>query len=365
MGLTPDEGGGTPRAGALREQRMAAPPEPTNAAAARRLAEWPRIPLAHLPTPLEPLPRLGEAFGVPHLWVKRDDCTGLATGGNKARKLEFLLAEAQAQGADTLITTGGAQSNHARMTVAAGNTLGMRSILALDDAEPEVWQGNLLLDGILGAEVRFVPCPTHRAIVEKLAEIGDEVRSAGRNPYIIPVGGSTPVGCLGYALAVQELAAQSVALGVPIDVCVSAVGSTGTLAGMLLGQRLFLPEMRVIGVSVASPSEVAKRKAAGIATEAAASLGWETAFTAEEIELYDDWLGEGYGIPTGDGLEVIRQAATLEGLLVDPVYTGKALAGLRGLAQRGEFSGAQNVLFWHTGGTAALFARPELFPPAP
>ena len=333
-------------------------------AAARALAELPRVALAHLPTPLERLPQLGEAFGLANLWVKRDDCTGLATGGNKARKLEFLIAEARARGCDTVITTGGLQSNHARMTAAAANRYGLHAVLALSDPAPASlaeWQGNLLIDRILGAEVRFSDGLSYTETHDWLAAIATELREKGRNPYIIPVGGSTPLGCLGYATAMAELAAQARERDLTIHACVSAVGSTGTLAGMLLGQRLFLSQTRVIGISVASPVAFGARKGAGIASAAAERLGAGGAFSPDDIELYDDWLGDGYAVPTADGLEVIHQAALLEGLLIDPVYTGKALAGLRGLARRGEIYPEQNVVFWHTGGAAALFAFAELF----
>ena len=173
---------------------------------ASRLETFARIELAHLPTPLEPAPRLGAAIGLPRLWVKRDDCTGLAMGGNKARKLEYLMADAREQGADVVLTTGGAQSNHARMTAAAACKLGMRSLLFLNDDDPAECQGNLLLDAILGAEVRFLPGVSVHQMPQFMVEAAAELRAEGHKPYIIPVGGSTPLGCLGYVRAVRELA---------------------------------------------------------------------------------------------------------------------------------------------------------------
>ncbi len=322
-----------------------------------RLDDFPRVPLAHLPTPLEAAPRLGAALGLPGLWVKRDDATGLAMGGNKARKLEYLLAEALAQGADVLLTTGGAQSNHARMTAAAACRLGMGCLLCLVDPEPAAWQGNLLLDRLFGAEVRFLPGLTLAQMYAAMDEAAAALRARGRTPYIIPVGGSTPLGCMGYVQAVRELAGQ----GPEPDALVVATGSTGTLSGVLLGARLFLPRTRVYGVSVSPRAEPGKRRCAAIVAEAAALLDVDCSPAPAEIPIWDDWLGPDYGIPTPEGLDAIRLAARTEGLLLDPVYTGKALAGCRGLAERGELRPEERVVFWHTGGAPALFAFDQLF----
>ncbi len=320
----------------------------------------PRLRLAHLPTPLEPAPRLGAVLGVPKLWIKRDDCTGLGMGGNKARKLEYLLAEAQSLGSDVLLTTGGVQSNHARMTAAAACKLGMQSILFLTDPQPETPQGNLLLDRIYGAEVRFLPNAGLTEGQRAMEEAAEALRAAGRRPYIIPVGGSTAVGCLGYVAAISELAEQAAAQSLRIDAMVSAAGSTGTLAGMVLGRQAFMPETRLYGISVSPPAGPGRGKCARIVREAAARLGVSNPPAADEIDLRDDWLGPGYGVPTPAGLEAIRLAATCEGLLVDPVYTGKALSGLKGLAERGELRAEETVVFWHTGGAPAVFAFNEL-----
>jgi D-cysteine desulfhydrase family pyridoxal phosphate-dependent enzyme len=321
----------------------------------------PRVSLAHLPTALEAAPRLGAALGVPHLRLKRDDNTGLALGGNKARKLEYLMANAQAQGADVVFTTGGKQSNHARMTAAAARKLGIDSVLFLADEDPGNRQGNLLLDRILGAEVRFIPGLTLQQMYDVMDAEADRRRAEGRRPYIIPVGGSTALGCLGYVRAVAELAEQAAAAGINVDAMVVAAGSTGTLSGMLLGQRLFLPEARVYGVSVSPPRLLGQQKCARIIGEAAEILGVDWKPAPEEIPLWDDWLGPAYGVPTEEGLQAIRAAAETEGLLLDPVYTGKAMAGLTGLAQRGEIRADENVVFWHTGGVPALFAFESLF----
>jgi D-cysteine desulfhydrase family pyridoxal phosphate-dependent enzyme len=326
------------------------------------LDDFPRIPLAHLPTALEAAPRLGEAFGLPRLWVKRDDATGLAMGGNKARKLEYLMAEAAAQGADVVFTTGGVQSNHARMTAAAACKLGMRSELFLCDPAPAAApQGNLLLDHLFGAAVHFIPGLTLAAMYERMEARAAELRVRGHRPYIIPVGGSTALGSLGYVRAVRELASQAEQEGLRIDAMTVATGSTGTLTGVLLGARMFMPETRVYGISVSPWGAAGRQKCAGLIAEAGALLGVAWSPSPDEIPMWDDWLGAGYGVPTPEGLEVIRMAAELEGYLLDPVYTGKALAGTRGLAQRGELRREETVVFWHTGGAPALFACNDLF----
>ena len=325
------------------------------------LHSFPRLELAHLPTPLEPAPRLGAALGLPQLWVKRDDCTGLALGGNKARKLEYLLADARACDADVVFTTGGIQSNHARMTAAAACRLGMQSVLFLCDAEPAPAQGNLLLDRLFGAEVRFIPGLTLLEMEQRMEAAAAELRERGRRPYIIPVGGSTPLGCLGYVRAVEELARQAEEQRLRVDAMVVAAGSTGTLAGVMLGARLFLPEARILGVSVSPRAEPGKRRCAGIIAGAAELLGIDWRPAPSEIPIWDDWLGEDYGVPTPAGQAAIYLAARSEGYLLDPVYTGKAMAGMQGLAERGELRPEETVVFWHTGGAPALFAFNHLF----
>lgn len=324
------------------------------------LDSLPRVHLAHLPTPLEHAHRLGAALGVPRLWVKRDDATGLAMGGNKARKLEYLMAEALQHGADVVLTTGGAQSNHARMTAAAACRLGMRSLLLLADEAPANTQGNLLLDRLFGAEVRFLGDLPYPEVEARMAAAAEEMQAQGLTPYIIPVGGSTPLGCMGYVRAVRELAEQCRSQGIRPDAQVIAAGSTGTLAGVLLGCRLFLPESRVYGISVSPRADAGRRKCARIVREAAELLGAGWSPEPAEILIMDDWLGPAYGVPTPEGMAALRRAARTEGYLLDPVYTGKALAGLEGLARRGELAAGETVVFWHTGGAPALFAFEEL-----
>ena len=316
--------------------------------------------LAHLPTPLEPAPRLGAACGLPSLWVKRDDATGLAIGGNKARKLEYLLADARARGANVLLTVGGVQSNHARMTAAAACRFGMECHLFLDGEEPPVRQGNLLLDDLFGAVVTFMPDASLHALNEAMAGRAAALTEQGKRPYSIPVGGSTGLGALGYVAAARELAVQAAALGVEVCAIVVAVGSTGTLAGLTLGARLYLPETVVRGVSVSSPEARCRSKGARIAGEAAELLGLPVHLAPEDLAVTDAFLGPGYGIPTPEAEAAIHLAARCEGLILDPVYTGKALAGLRAMANAGEFPGDRAVVFWHTGGAPALFAFPSV-----
>jgi D-cysteine desulfhydrase family pyridoxal phosphate-dependent enzyme len=316
--------------------------------------------LAHLPTPLEPAPRLGAACGLSSLWVKRDDATGLALGGNKARKLEYLLADARARGADVLLTVGGVQSNHARMTAAAACRFGMECRLFLDGEEPPVHQGNLLLDDLFGATVTFMPDASLPALNEAMAVEAAALTEQGKTPYRIPVGGSTGLGALGYVAAARELAGQAAALGITVGAIVVAVGSTGTLAGLTLGARLYLPESVILGVSVSSPEARCRSKGARIAGEAADLLGLRVRPAPEDLTVTDAFLGPGYGIPTPEAEAAIHLAARCEGLILDPVYTGKAFAGLRAMATSGELPGDRAVVFWHTGGVPALFAFPSV-----
>lgn len=325
-----------------------------------RLEAIPRERLAHLPTPLERAPRLGAACGLESLWVKRDDATGLATGGNKARKLEFLLADARARGADTLLTVGGVQSNHARMTAAAACRLGMSCELFLDGEEPAEHQGNLLLDDLFGAAVTFLPGASLGALNDVMAERAAALAEQGRVAYVIPVGGSTGLGALGYVAAVRELAAQAATERIDVGAIVVAVGSTGTLAGLALGARLFLPDAAVVGVSVSSPTARCRSKGARIAGEAAERLGLDLRLAPEELHVTDAFLGPGYGVPTPEAEAAIRLAARCEGLILDPVYTGKAFAGLCALAAAGKLPRDRAVVFWHTGGIPALFAFPAV-----
>lgn len=319
-----------------------------------------RVQLANLPTPLEEAPRLAREAGIRRLLIKRDDNTGLALGGNKARKLEFLMAEAVNNHADVVLTAGGVQSNHARMTAAAACKLGMESILFLGGPEIESFQGNLLLNVIFGAEMRFMRNAGIQAMEKEMRRVADELVRRGRNPYVIPVGGSSPLGAVGYVLAIKELSEQLAEEDRNCRILV-AVGSGGTLAGAMLGARLFLPEARVTGISVRRRMHEVFPKVAEVATAAAEMLGEDIIFRPEDVEVSADYIGRTYGVPSEAGNRAVLLAARTEGLVLDPVYTGKAMSGLLGMAKKGELDPDRTVIFLHTGGSASLFAFESLF----
>ncbi|HHH42381.1 MAG TPA: D-cysteine desulfhydrase family protein [Chloroflexi bacterium] len=320
-------------------------------------ARRPRVFIAHLPTPLEPLLRLTAELGGPQLWVKRDDQTGLATGGNKTRKLEFLVAHALARGADTLVTCGAAQSNHARQTAAAAARFGLACTLVLRGEEPPQAQGNLLLDRWLGAEVVWAG---DAPLTERLEEVAEGLRAEGRRPYVVPYGGSNPVGATGYVAAMEELLAQCARQGLHFDHIVLASSSGGTQTGLVVGARALGYTGRILGISVDLRADALRYTLAGLATATAKFLGLPLDFAPEDFDVEDGYLGGGYGVVSELEREAIRLVARTEGLLLDPVYTGRAFGGLLDLIRRGAFSPEERVLFWHTGGTAGLFARPDL-----
>jgi L-cysteate sulfo-lyase len=328
--------------------------------ATRPAAGAERLRLAHLPTPLEPLERLSRELGGPRIWVKRDDLTGLAGGGNKTRKLEFLLGEALDQDADTVMTAGAVQSNHARQTAAACARLGLRCELFLVEAAPGRGEsygrsGNVLLDRILGAKVHIVPDASNsETAMEQRAEA---LRGQGQRPYAIPVGGSNAVGALGYVECAREFFAQAEAMSLRIDYLIHASASHGTQAGLAVGLAINGAEARLLGVGVSGTAQQARANIERIAAATCECLGSPQRFA--KIDVDDRFVGEGYGIPTPEGLAAIRLLARLEGLLLDPVYTGKAMAGLVAMIREGRFSDEQNVVFLHTGGWPALFAYKE------
>ena len=313
----------------------------------------PRVSLGHFPTPLEELPRLSAALGGPRLFVKRDDQTGLAGGGNKTRKLEFSVAEALRRGCGTLVTLGGVQSNHCRQTAAAAAKLGLRCILVLRGHPPASWNGNLLLDGILGAQVVFSGA---RSREETAREVMEQETRAGGKPFLIPVGASDEIGSVGFAAAMEELDVQLKAGGPEIDRIVVASSSFGTQAGMVVGAKAlgFKPEITAIAID-SSRAELQEGVAA-LADRIAARLGLDFRFRADQIVGYDGYLGGGYAVMGEPEKEAIELAGRTEGLLLDPVYTGRAMAGLIDLVRKGVFGAEETILFWHTGGSAALFA---------
>jgi L-cysteate sulfo-lyase len=313
----------------------------------------PRVRLAHLPTPLQKLGRLSAELGGPGIWIKRDDLTGLATGGNKVRKLEYLVADALEQGADTLITVGAKQSNHARQTAAAAARCGLKATLVLTGDDPGDWTGNLLLDHLLGATVRWTGDLTRQEMVDKVAA---EERAAGRTPYSIRVGGSNPIGALGYVGAMFEFGQQCRELDLHPSHVLFASSSGGTQSGMVVGAKLAGVESRVLGLSVDEPEDELRRIICDLAVETATRLGHERLISPEDIFCNADYTGAGYAIMGDPEREAIRLLARTEGLIVDPVYTGRALAGLIDLVRRGAFAKDDSIVFWHTGGHAALFA---------
>lgn len=316
-----------------------------------KIGNLPRVRLAHLPTPLEEAPRLSREVGF-RVFFKRDDQTGLATGGNKARKLEFLMGEAMTSGADVVITTGGPQSNHARQTAAAAARLGLRSVLVLSGEVPETFEGNLLLDRFLGAEVVLVGDQDPDRIAK---DVAGEIEAKGQTPYIIPLGGSSTLGAAAYVLAMMELFTQAAEANVAIDHIVTAVGSAGTMSGVLVGARMMDPSVKVTGISVGRSAQELKAISADLSTKAARLLELPFEFEPDDIVVFDDYVGEGYSIPTPECWDAIRKTASWEGVILDPIYTGKAMAGLMDLGQR-YFDGPGVTVFLHTGGAAALFA---------
>ncbi|NKQ36143.1 MAG: D-cysteine desulfhydrase family protein [Chloroflexi bacterium] len=310
-----------------------------------------RIHIAHLPTPLERMERLSKHLNGPDLYIKRDDQTGLATGGNKTRKLEFLVADALAQGCDHLITTGAPQSNHCRQTAAAAARAGLSCTLILRGSKPAQETGNFLLDELLGAHVYWTE---DRERAEVIAEAAAELQAMGRKPYIIPLGGSNVMGATGYVLAMQELMEQLAAQRINVDFIVFASSSGGTQAGLVVGAAVYGFHGHILGISVDSPAEELKMQAAALATATATHLGLGMLPLAERVEVNDDYLGGGYAVVGEIEREAIKMVAQLEGILLDPVYTGRAMGGLIDLIRWGAFTRGQSVLFWHTGGTAAL-----------
>ncbi|AEI37970.1 D-cysteate sulfo-lyase [Zymomonas mobilis] len=328
------------------------------------LARFPRLSLGYFPTPLEILPRLTEYLGGPTLYIKRDDCTGLATGGNKTRKLEFLLADAVEKGADVILTQGATQSNHVRQTIAAASKLGLESQALLEKrvtrfGEDYQRSGNVLLDNLLGgAIVGYFPNGTDmQAELEKLAE---KLRSQGKKPYIIPGGGSDAIGALGYVACAEELLFQSSQQRLRIDHIVHATGSTGTQAGLLAGLTATHSGIPVLGICVRAPKDKQQANVYALAERTRELLGIKGDLSKDVVVANSDYVGEGYGLPAKGTLEAIRLVARLEGILLDPVYTGKAMAGLIDLVQRGHFSKNDTIVFIHTGGSAGLFGYREI-----
>lgn len=328
------------------------------------LASFPRVSLGHFPTPLEPMDRLSELLGGPRLWVKRDDCTGLASGGNKTRKLEYLMADAVQKGADTIISQGATQSNHARQTAAAAAKMGMECHLLLEDRtgsnDPNyIMNGNVLLDRLHGATVS--KRGDGADMNHEMEELAAKLRDTGKTPYVIPGGGSNPIGALGYVNAARELADQAIGLGLDIDALVHATGSSGTQAGLATGLAAIQSEIHLLGIGVRAPQEKQEGMVYDLAVRTADHLGTGVEISRETIRANCNYVGEGYGIPTEGMVTATKLLAQTEGLLFDPVYSGKGLDGLIDQIREGYFDGMNNVVFLHTGGSAALFGYSDTF----
>ena len=311
----------------------------------------PRVHVAALPTPVEPLPRLSAALGGPSLWVKRDDLTGLAFGGNKTRKLEFFIADAQTEGCQTLITTGAVQSNHCRQTAALAARFGLACVLVLYGTPPERVNGNLLLDELLGAEIVWT---SREDRDEALQATYERALAAGRRPYLIPYGASNALGAYAYALAMEEFLGQNQ----PADWIVHASSSGGTQAGLAFGARRAGWPGKILGISVDEPAEILRPRVLRITAELSNLLSLPNPVTAEDVLVDDAHRGQGYAVMSEPERQAIRTFARLEGLLLDPVYSGRAAAALLDLIAHRFFRAEDKILFWHTGGTPALFASP-------
>ena len=328
------------------------------------LARFPRVRLFPTPTPLEPLDNLSRLLGGPRIWLKRDDCTVVATGGNKVRKLEFLAGDAIAQGADHLITQGAVQSNHVRQTAAVARRLGMTCSALLEhridtNDRDYLESGNVLFDQLFGCALEYRPAGTDmQAAIEAEAE---KLKAAGKKPYVIPGGGSNRVGALGYVGCAQELLHQADEMGLKIDRVVHATGSAGTQAGLVVGLEGINSGVRVLGIGVRAPKDRQEANVFKLAEATADYVGVRGGISRDAIEANCDYVGDGYGIPTDGMKEAVRMLAETEGVLLDPVYSGKGMAGLIDLIRAGKFKGGENIVFIHTGGAIALFAYANTF----
>ena len=329
-----------------------------------KLAQFPRIRITHGPTPLEFMPRMTEALGGPNLYIKRDDCTGLGTGGNKTRKLEFLMADALKYQADTIITQGATQSNHARQTVAIAAKMGMKCEILLEDRtgsklDNYKHSGNVFLDRLYGANVQELPGGTDMPAA--MAQLAHELRAKGQKPYIIPGGGSNPIGALGYVVCALELVDQFNTQGLNVSCVVHATGSAGTQAGLVAGLEGSRSQIPVLGIGVRAPREAQETNVYNLAVKTAELLGVPGAVSRESVQANCDYVGAGYGMPTAGMVEAVTMTARLEGILLDPVYSGKGMAGLIDLCRKGYFKKGENVVFLHTGGSVALYGYMDAF----
>lgn len=331
-----------------------------------KLAALPRRRYTPQPTPIQKLERLSSYLGGPEIWIKRDDLTGLAGGGNKTRKLEFLVADAMSKGADTLITVGAVQSNHCRLTLAAAAHEGLKCRLVLEQRVPGSYKpeasGNNFLYGLLGAETITVVEGGSDLLAAMNAQ-ADALAQQGRKGYVIPGGGSNALGAMGYVVCAREIMAQALDMGVAFDEIVVASGSAGTHAGLLVGFTGANVSAPITGINVSRPRPLQENNVFNLSLQAAEFAGLP-APAREAVTCLDEWVGPGYSLPTDEMIEAVKLFAQMEGVLLDPVYSGKAAAGLIGLAKRGHFAKDARVLFVHTGGAPSLYAYQSVLQPA-
>ena len=319
------------------------------------------IPLANLPTPITKLERLSEKWGGPEIYAKRDDLTGCALSGNKIRKLEFSVAEAIDLGSDILITCGGIQSNHARATAVTATRVGMESFLVLRGDPPSEFEGNLFLNRLVDAQFQFITKEAYEDVDTIMAEVAEALRKQGKRPYIIPEGASNEIGYFGYIRAAEEISQQLKMMNLKIDTIVLPTGSGGTLGGLLLGQRLFELKAQPRGINVCDTAPYFQDRIHDVILKMISKYGWDLTISKEEITLIDGYVGEGYALSRPEELELIAEVARTEGLILDPVYSGKTMFGLRDQIRRGQFKKGEKILFLHTGGIFGLFISNKLF----
>ncbi|MFZ5967294.1 MAG: D-cysteine desulfhydrase family protein [Bacillota bacterium] len=321
-----------------------------------------RLEIANLPTKIEKLKRLSEQIGGPNIFIKRDDQTGMEISGNKVRKLEFAVQEALDQGCNLLITCGGIQSNHARATAAVAARLGMASYLVLRSSGEEKVEGNYFLDKVLGAKIRLITPDEYREKrMEIMQEIKEELSAEGYKPYIIPEGASNGIGTFGYFKAMEEIMTQEKTMGIKFDAIVVAVGSGGTYGGLFLANKMMRHRSQIYGFNVCDDAEHFKNQIEKIVHDSLSYLDHPMEFTQDEINIIDGYVGRGYALSREEELKFVYELAKLEGIILDPVYTGKAMYGLVSEIEKGNFAECSNVLFIHTGGLYGLFPKKDSF----
>ena len=328
------------------------------------LSKFPRNRYSQYPTPIEQASRFYESAIGPNVYIKRDDLLGLTEGGNKTRKLEFLIADAQARGADTIITAGGIQSNHCRLTLAACIKEGLKCILILEENEISQFDtqtnGNYLLYQLMGPEsITIVPNGTD--VYEEMEKAAVKVRKESRKPYVIPVGGSNIIGITGYAACTEEIVQQSIEQGVHFDYVVCTSGSGGMHAGLIAGFHGLDRDTKVIGINVSREKEIQEENVYELTKETAAHIGVKGTIPRDAITCFDEYVGPGYALPTKEMVAAVKLLASTEAILLDPVYTGKTMAGLIDLIGKGYFKASDNILFIHSGGKPAVYAYSPVF----